>query len=291
MSFIDDQRAELEAAHRTEAARRAEHQAAHEAAHQAAQSAASQAGPATVTAPARPATRQPAPPTSGSALPQASWPQQPPLPAAPPLSSPRCTICGCLPTANVDFRGQHGYVYVRRTFNYRGPFCRDCGIATFRRATATTLVGGWYGIISLVTAPFTLLANVSRRRRVAGLAAPLNPYPGRSPLSPGRPVYLRWQILGLLAPVALIALIVSSVMSSSHPSTDSAKPAVGSCVESPSGAGTVAIIVDCDQAHNGVVTKIVTSVLDCPGTTAYTLEDSTDPTDTSTYCVAASSGD
>jgi hypothetical protein len=190
-----------------------------------------------------------------------------------------------MPTASVDFRGQHGYVIYRRTFRYRGPFCRDCGIATFRKATGSTLVGGWYGYISLVSTPVYLITNLVRRRKVADLAPPENPFPGRSPLPVGRPLYLRWQILGLLAPFAVIALIIAIATSSggSDDSNSGAPPIVGSCVQSH--GTTDADVVNCSETHDGVVESIVQSDSDCPADTEYTIS-SRDTSDTSIYCVA-----
>jgi hypothetical protein len=272
--------------------------------------------PSTFAPPAAPAS-WPAPPAAPTGWPQppagvpaqagpTAWPRQstPPqyqrpaapqyqapygsLPIAPPAVSPRCNYCGSMPTASVDFRGQHGYIIYRRTFRYRGPFCRDCGIATFRKATGSTLVGGWYGYISLLSTPVYLITNLVRRRAVANLSPPQNPLPGRSPLPVGRPLYQRWQILGLFAPFAVVALIIGIAVSSGDSNNDGgsgARPIVGSCVLSDGTADSD--IVNCSANHDGMVSAIVQSSDDCPATTEYTMT-SEDATDTSIYCVSPS---
>lgn len=142
--------------------------------------------------------------------PQAMQPTAPgsSLPQAPRLS-PRCTYCGSLPTAWVDFHAHHGYVLLRRTVTFSGPFCRDCGIATFRKSTARTLVAGWWGYFSVLITPWYLITNLLHRGKVAKLPAPQSAFEGRAPLSVGRPVYLRWQMIGVLFPFIVIALIVA----------------------------------------------------------------------------------
>ncbi len=189
-----------------------------------------------------------------------------PLPHAP-RPSPRCTYCGSTPTAFVDFRAQRGYGLFRRVRTFVGPFCRDCGLAMFRKSTATTLVAGWFGLISLVTTPGYLISNLTRRRHVARLAAPQGNFDGASPLPPGRSIFLRWQILGLVLPVAIAALVVGEV----NRAVDNAVTPVthvGSCVADATSIS--ASIVNCGQSHDGVVTAIVTSISDCPASTTAT---------------------
>ena len=126
------------------------------------------------------------------------------------LAVTACRICGSVPAAEVKFRGHQGFVVLMRFLSLDGPFCRDCGLATFRSMTARTLVQGWYGYGSFLITPVTVLVNLVRRGTVASLAAPHpNPYaPSRPPLDAGPGLLERpmtWVGLGI--PVSLCTLL------------------------------------------------------------------------------------
>jgi hypothetical protein len=98
-----------------------------------------------------------------------------------------------------------------RFLSLDGPFCRDCGLATFRRMTSRTLVQGWYGYASFIITPITVLMNLVRRGKIAKLPQPQpNPFgPSRPPMDPGPRLLMRpMTIVGLGIPFALIILIV-----------------------------------------------------------------------------------
>jgi hypothetical protein len=93
----------------------------------------------------------------------------------------------------------------------KGPFCRDCGLATFRDMSAKTLIQGWYGYISFVVTPITLLINLTRRGKVAHLPAPQPPPSGehRQPMNPGSPLLARpAALIGLAIPFVLVMLLI-----------------------------------------------------------------------------------
>ncbi|MBB4751655.1 hypothetical protein KZ829_14715 [Actinoplanes hulinensis] len=122
-----------------------------------------------------------------------------------------CRMCGSVPAKKTTFRGHQGMIIVMRFLSVEGPFCRDCGLATYRQMTSKTLVQGWYGYGSLVITPITVLINLIRRRHVAGLDAPQpNPYgPSREPMDPGPRLLERpmtW--FGLTIVAALIGFVV-----------------------------------------------------------------------------------
>ena len=122
-----------------------------------------------------------------------------------------CRMCGSVPAAPAKFRGHQGFIVMMRFLSLDGPFCRDCGLSTFRGMTARTLVQGWYGYASLIITPITVLMNLARRGKVAKLPAPQpNPYgPSRPPMDPGAPLLQRpMAIVGLGIPFVLIALLV-----------------------------------------------------------------------------------
>jgi hypothetical protein len=129
----------------------------------------------------------------------------------------QCRFCGCVPAANVKFRGHQGMILLMRFLSLDGPFCRDCGLSTFRRMTARTLVQGWWGYASFVITPITVLMNVVRRDKVANLPAP-QPSPAggsRQPMDPGPPLLSRpMAIIGLAIPFVLVLVLVVLVVAS-----------------------------------------------------------------------------
>ncbi|MGI5225991.1 hypothetical protein [Actinoallomurus sp. CA-142502] len=102
-----------------------------------------------------------------------------------------CRLCGSGPAANATFRAVVGAVVMHTIWTASGPYCRDCGLHTFRRLTAKTLTGGWCSVQSIVMTPIFLLMNVSSRSNVANLPAPQPQGDGRAPLDPGPPVFHR----------------------------------------------------------------------------------------------------
>jgi hypothetical protein len=150
--------------------------------------------------------------------PQPPLGQAPPTPVAErPPSITACRFCGSVPAVATTFRGHQGFLVVMRFLSVPGPFCRDCGLATFRTMTSRTLVQGWYGFLSLFFAPLTVAVNLLRRRRVASLPAPQpNPYgPSRPPMDPGPRLLQRpMTIIGLAIPPAVVLLI--TIMSLTH---------------------------------------------------------------------------
>jgi uncharacterized protein YjhX (UPF0386 family) len=133
------------------------------------------------------------------------------------LAVTACRMCGSVPAADVKFRGHQGFIVLMRFLSLDGPFCRDCGLATFRSMTSKTLVQGWYGYASFIITPITVLMNIARRGKVAGLPAPHpNPYaPSRPPMAPGPRLLERpmtW--IGLVIPFALIVLLIMLIATS-----------------------------------------------------------------------------
>ncbi len=208
----------------------------------------------------------------------------PAFPTPPPAVSPRCYFCGSMPTAHVTMRGHIGMIFLMRRLKHEGAFCRDCGMAVFRRMTARTLVTGWWGYASFVMTPYVIISNLVNRRKVTRLAAPQSPAPGREPIPVGRPVWQRWQIVGALVPVAIIALIIGSVTSGSGSASPSAAftDKVGECVQTV--GATEMRVVACDQTHDGKVTAIVSDDTECAPDTTWTLI----TPDHKTLCVATS---
>jgi len=123
-----------------------------------------------------------------------------------------CRLCGCGPAADVTFRGHQGMIIVMRFLTSRGPFCRDCGLAVFRTMTARTLVQGWYGYISFIVAPLTVMLNLHRRGKIANLLPPTpTPFGHGRPLDPGPRLLARpMALFGLLIPFTIVMFLVVS---------------------------------------------------------------------------------
>ena len=131
---------------------------------------------------------------------------------------PGCRICGSGPAAPATFRAVTGAIIMHTIWTSHGPFCRDCGLHTFRRQTTKSLGGGWCGVQALVLTPIFVLMNVSARGKVANLPAP-QPRPdgrGQAPLDPGPPVFQRpgAYVFPALFALLVLAVIVSNLSAS-----------------------------------------------------------------------------
>ncbi|MDH6117849.1 hypothetical protein ABH930_005294 [Kitasatospora sp. GAS204A] len=140
-----------------------------------------------------------------------------------------CRFCGSVPAVEATIRGHQGFLVIMRFLKLRGPFCRDCGIASHRSMTAKSLWQGWWGIASAIINPITMLINLPQRAKINKLAPPLPGAP-RQPMNPGRPVFGRPAVLGFLVPLLAIGLLLWPTPKS----PDSA--AVGDCVHNRASA-------------------------------------------------------
>ncbi|MFJ7590139.1 hypothetical protein ACIQZO_22680 [Streptomyces sp. NPDC097617] len=117
-----------------------------------------------------------------------------------------CRLCGAWPAAHATVRGHQGMIVLMRFLSLRGPFCRDCGLATYRRMSSDTLWQGWWGPLSLFITPVTLLMNLGPRAAFRKLAPPAGGH--RPALDPGRPLWRRPPVLLLLVPLLLLVLAI-----------------------------------------------------------------------------------
>ena len=131
---------------------------------------------------------------------------------------PGCRICGSGPAAQATFRAVTGAIIMHTIWTSHGPYCRDCGLHTFRRQTTKSLSGGWCGIQAIVLTPIFLLMNIAARGKVVNLPAPQPRMDGRgqAPLDPGPPVFERpgAYVFPALVGLLMIAVIVSSLSAS-----------------------------------------------------------------------------
>ncbi|KJY44164.1 hypothetical protein [Streptomyces sp. A1547] len=161
-------------------------------------------------------------------VPQQAGPYgHPPMPQAP----YGCRVCGAGPAVQATVRGHQGMFVLMRFLRQEGPFCRDCGLATYRTMSADTLWQGWWGPLSVFITPVTVLLNLGARSRFVKLAPPAG---GILPsLRPGKPLWRRPPALVFLAATVLIAftpplLVLLGLMAGDDELPTG--PAVGTCV-------------------------------------------------------------
>lgn len=134
-----------------------------------------------------------------------------------------CRFCGAAPAIKATIRGHQGFLIMMRFLKLPGPYCKSCGISTVRDMSAKSLWQGWWGFLSLLINPLTLLWNLVVWIRLRRLPDDVQPGPG-APMDEGRPLYLRPAIAGLLIPVAIFGFIAYSGSKSASGS------GVGDCV-------------------------------------------------------------
>jgi hypothetical protein len=164
------------------------------------------------------------------------------VPSYPSQTELTCRFCGGYPAADATVRGHQGLLVLMRFLKLDGPFCRFCGIASVRQMTSRSLWQGWWGLGSSIINPITLLMNIGPMRKFKKLPEP-SQGPGR-PMEPGKPLFQRPAILGLLIPVAAIALIVFSAVNSTSSTAE-----VGRCVVNKgTDANPKVEVVDCGSS-------------------------------------------
>ncbi|BFV58046.1 hypothetical protein KCMC57_up31500 [Kitasatospora sp. CMC57] len=161
-------------------------------------------------------------------------------------AGPFCRFCGSAPAVEATIRGHQGFLVIMKFLKLQGPFCRTCGIAAHRDMTAKSLWQGWWGIASMIINPVTMLINLPQRAKINKLAEPIPGAPGQ-PMNPGKPVFQRPVILGVLVPVIVVLAIGFSIKG------DPGYAAVGDCVRNRN----TTVAVGAEDNHPDVV------VLDC----------------------------
>jgi hypothetical protein len=193
-------------------------------------------------------------PQFGQSFPQQGAQGQPAM-APYPQGAIQCRFCGGMPAVQATVRGHQGFLIVMRFLKLEGPFCRTCGIATYRNMTAKSLWQGWWGVGSSIINPITMLINIPTRLKFKNLPEPMPGAPGQ-PMDMGKPLFQRPAVLGFLLPIAVIALLIWGNQGS--PSSADA----GDCVQNK---GTISSpnvkVVDCasSDAEYKVVGKLSNS--------------------------------
>jgi len=92
----------------------------------------------------------------------------------------RCQSCGeSGDTKHVVFYQNIGMVIMRSSKTVEGELCKTCINQVFWKFTLTTLVLGWWGMISLIVTPLFLINNIGRFLGTIGMKAP-----GQIPATP-----------------------------------------------------------------------------------------------------------
>ncbi|MFG2994514.1 hypothetical protein ACGFZK_35325 [Streptomyces sp. NPDC048257] len=160
-----------------------------------------------------------------------------------------CRLCGAWPATPATVRGHQGMIVLMRSLSLRGPFCRDCGLATYRRMSSDTLWQGWWGPLSLFITPVTLLMNLGPRSAFRKLAPPAGGY--RPALDPGKAMWRRAPVLLFLVPLLLFVLAIPVlVLIGAAVGDDTPQPLTsGQCVRNKGDWSNQKLVVtDCGSA-------------------------------------------
>ncbi|MFI5707494.1 toxin-antitoxin system, toxin component [Kribbella sp. NPDC051620] len=154
----------------------------------------------------------------------------------------QCRFCGGAPAVEATVRGHQGFLVMMRFLKLQGPFCKTCGTAATRDMTAKSMWQGWWGVGSMIINPITMLMNLGTSSKFKNLPEPAPNPPGR-PMDPGKPLFNRPAVLGLLIPIALIGLIVVANLNKDPEAT------IGSCVYNKGTADKPNVkVVDCSSS-------------------------------------------
>ncbi|WP_330181189.1 hypothetical protein OHB26_33150 [Nocardia sp. NBC_01503] len=80
-------------------------------------------------------------------------------------------------------------------------------MATYRKMTQESLWIGWWGFLSAVINPITMLINLGPRSVLVALPPPIPGGP-RPPMDPGRPLYERPAVIVAFALPPILALVL-----------------------------------------------------------------------------------
>lgn len=82
-----------------------------------------------------------------------------------------CQACGVeAETKYVSFHQNIGALVMRFPSSISGNLCKGCAGKYFWRMTGTTLLLGWWGVISFIVTPFFLINNIVRYVGCLGMA-------------------------------------------------------------------------------------------------------------------------
>jgi hypothetical protein len=173
--------------------------------------------------------------------------------AAPPPNANICQACHRAPAAPIKLTQQTGMVFTRRSGTINAVLCQSCGTAMFRQAQSHNLASGWWGIVSFFANFFYLGGNAFRSMKHRLIGPPAGPPLAPAP-DPGRPVWLRWQII---VPVVLAVLAIIVIVSATgHQNVGTLR--VGQCINVPTaGKFSDVTLVPCEEPHDAEVAGVL----------------------------------
>ncbi len=99
-----------------------------------------------------------------------------------------CRLCQRGPTAVATIHQHRGRGLTLSHKVLRGPLCRECGLVAWQHMTLDTALLGWWGLVSVVATPVTLVLNsialVKLLRTPVAPAVPVFPVTWAQPASP-----------------------------------------------------------------------------------------------------------
>jgi hypothetical protein len=172
-----------------------------------------------------------------------------------------CIVCGGTPATLITLRSVVAFVVMGVTTTQRGVYCRDCGLAVFRKRTSQTLLTGWWGIIHFFVNIFAIFNNLGARAQVMRLGPPTRD-PGAKFLDPGRPVFLRAGfIVTAVVAVAVISAIAIAAATPPVPFPAADQALIGTCAQQ---SGSTWQATDCSATHTGKVVSLSHDASGCP---------------------------
>jgi len=131
-------------------------------------------------------------------------------------SQPYCEACGVqAPIKYVEFYQNTGALVMRFHKSIKGRLCKNCIDEYFWQFTGTTLLLGWWGVISFIVTPFILLNNFFRYLSTLGMEKPI--------LSPSKGGSSIWRLIVIGSIIVgggfFFSMIVSSQSSDQASST------------------------------------------------------------------------
>lgn len=179
-----------------------------------------------------------------------------------------CVGCGSVPAAVARLQLVKGLWLWASSEEVDGPFCRDCGLATFRRMQNRTLLLGWWSPLGILMTTIALVGNVRARGRLRKLAPPMPgsraPLGSAGPTQPGPPVWLRpgaWVTVATITAIAV--LTTTAVLAQARRGDDGAvveagtlavdRLEVGDCFDMADGEVSEVHVVPCDDPHDAEV--------------------------------------
>lgn len=159
-------------------------------------------------------------------------------------------MCGRSPSVQIKVKEQTGLVVVHNWQRWEGAACRDCGTSIVRKALVHNLFAGWWGVISFLVNPITMVSNLRASSELARLAPPVGA-PLAPPVPAVKPLWRRPLLLA--APLVVVGVIVALVhLWPSQTSVD--ELSAGACFDMPTEVTFSNVTtIDCSDPHDAQV--------------------------------------